>query len=255
MLLAKTLFMEQKTTPAYQGKIFPPYSEKINLLKDNRLSSKAGKIFYAILGAAFIGGIVWFAVAIFFWKWSFYIGGAVMGLLLIGAIRSMLKSQSAECPYCGHEVGAKSLVDLSADDKLKQIACERCLEWLISDQGQIRAFRESDVGSKNASGISVTEEFDCPVFANGVWPNECIVCGAEASQYLNARTFGVGLASLLIGRLSVSYGSVKKIPYCAIHKDAVSVKNSDNKIWAVFNDYGARRRYLHVNRLHFAEKK
>ncbi|MDB6026114.1 MAG: hypothetical protein JWM68_2337 [Verrucomicrobiales bacterium] len=181
---------------------------------------------------------------LFFWKWSTYAAIAAGLYFLIATIRSMLKSQCASCPYCGFEVGSKSLLQLSLNDKDLQFACERCYEWLVSDASKVRAFRETDVGSK--------KEFDCPVIANGVWPNECIVCGAEATQRLSARTFGVGLSSLLIGRLSVSYGSVKNIPYCAAHTDAISVKDSDNKLWAVFNDYSARRRYLYVNKLQFA---
>ena len=238
--------MEQPAKPTYAGKIFPAYSEETTSLRPTTTGSKAGKIFYAILGSAFIGGIVWFVGLLFNWRWVEYGGIAIGVYILIGSVRNMLKSQCAACPYCHADLGSKSLLQLSLDDKKKQVACDRCFEWLISEAGQIRAFREADIGGQ--------KEFDCPVFANGVWPNECIVCGAEVTQRLNARTFGLGLASLLVGRLSVSYGSVKNIPYCSVHKDAVSVKTVERKIWAVFDDYTARRRYLHVNRLHFAAK-
>lgn len=234
--------MQETAKPSYVGKLFPPYSEEVTPLRPNSASAKAGKIFYAVLGSAVIGGIVWFVGLLFDWKWVRYAGIAIGVYVLIEAIRSMLKSQCAACPYCHKEVGSKSLVQLSLDDRNKQFACDRCFEWLLSDQGQIRAFRETDIGD--------TKEFDCPVIANGVWPDECIVCGAPPTRHLNARTLNVGLASLLVGRLSVSYGSVKSIPYCEAHEGAITVKTVDRKIWADFKDYAARRRYLHANKIH-----
>lgn len=232
--------------PPYGGKICPPLSDEVTTLHANSAGAKTGKIFCAILGSVVVGGIVWFVGLIFDWKWVKYAGLALGVYVLISAIRAMLKSQCAPCPYCHKEVG-KSLVHLSVDDRNKQFACESCFEWLISDKGQIRAFRETDIGNR--------KEFDCPVIANGVWPDECIVCGAPVSRRLLARTFNVGLASLLVGRLSLSYGSVKSIPYCDLHDAAVRVKAVDGKIWADFNDYAARRRYLHVNKLHRLRRK
>jgi len=234
--------MQEILKPSYVGKLFPPYSDEITALRPNSGSAKAGKIFYAVLGSAIIGGIVWFVGLLFSWKWVKYGGIAIGVYVLIDAIRTMLKSQCAACPYCNKEQGSKSLLQLSVNDQNKQFACEGCFEWLISDRGQIRAYRETDTGDRR--------EFDCPVIANGVWPNECIMCGAPATRFLQARTFNVGLASLLVGRLSLSYGSVKNVPYCDVHEAAVTVKSVDGKIWAGFNDYAARRRYLHVNKLH-----
>lgn len=233
--------MQETEKSSYIGKVFPPYANEISPLRPTSAGAKAGKIFYAVLGAIFIGGIVWFICMLFFWKYSMYAAIAVGLYLLVAAIRSDLKSQCAECPYCQKELGGKSLLNLSVNDQNKQFSCERCFEWLVSDRGQIRAFRETDIADK--------KEFDCPVIANGVWPDECIVCGAPATRHLQARTFNVGLASLLVGRFSVSYGSVKNIPYCASHEGAVAVKEVDGKIWAEFNDYAARRRYLYVNLL------
>jgi hypothetical protein len=232
--------MQETVKPSYVGKLNPPYSDEVTSLRPTSAGAKAAKILYAVLGSAIIGGIVWFVGLLFNWKWVEYAGIAIGAYVLIGAIRSMLKSQCAACPYCHKDVGSKSLLQLSVDDQNKQLACESCFEWLISDHGQIRAFRDTDVGDK--------KEFDCPIVANGIWPDECIVCGAPATRQLQARTFKVGLASLLVGRLSVSYGSVKNIPYCDAHDAAVTVKAVDGKIWADFNGYAARRRYLYVNK-------
>jgi len=234
--------MKETLKPSYVGKIFPPYSDQVTPLRSTSGSTKAGKIFYAVLVSALIGGIVWFGGLLFGWKSVEYVGIAIGVYLLVETTRSMLKSQCAACPYCHKDLGSKSLLHLTVADQNKQVACERCFEWLISDRGQIRAFRETDIGDR--------KEFDCPVIANGIWPDECIVCGATTSRHLNARAFDVGLASLLVGRLSLSYGSVKNIPYCEVHEAAVVVKPVDGKIWADFNDYAARRRYLYANRLH-----
>jgi len=234
--------MQETLNPSYVGKIFPPYSDEVAPLRPTSGSARAGKIFYAVLGSAIIGGIVWFVGLLFSWKWVEYAGIAIGVYVLFEAIRSMLKSHCAACPYCHREQGSKSLLQLSLDDQNKQFACESCFEWLISDRGQIRAYCETDIGDR--------KEFDCPVIANGIWPDECIVCGAPAARHLQAKTLNVGLASLLVGRLSLSYGSVKNIPYCDAHEAAVTVKAVDGKIWASFNDYAGRRRYLHANKLH-----
>jgi hypothetical protein len=234
--------MQETLKPAYVGKLFPPYSDEVTQLRATSASAKAGKIFYSVLGSAIVGGIIWFVGLLFGWKWVEYAGIGVGVYVLVQSIRSMLKSQCAACPYCRREAGSRSLLHLSADDQNKQFACESCFEWLISDRGQIRAFRETDIGDR--------KEFECSVIANGVWPDECITCGAPATRHLHARTFKVGLASLLVGRLSVSYGSVKNIPYCDVHEAAIAVRAVDGKIRADFNDYAALRRYLHANRLH-----
>jgi hypothetical protein len=234
--------MQETLKPSYVGKLFPPYSDEVTPLRPNSARAKTGKIFTAVVGSAGLSGIVWIVGMFFEWKWVRYAAIPIGVYLLFESIRSTLKSQCAACPYCHREVGSKAVVDLSVDDRNKQFACEGCLEWLISDGGQIRAFRETDIGDK--------KEFDCPVFANGVWPDECIVCGAPAARQLKARTFNVGLASLLVGRLSVSYGSVKNIPYCDAHEGAITVKSVHRKIRADFKDYAARRRYLHANRIH-----
>jgi hypothetical protein len=232
--------MQTISNETYIGKIFPPFSDEVAPLRTNSGGAKAGKIFYAILGSIIVGGVVWFVGLLFDLKLVRY-GGIALGVYsLIASIRAMLVSLCAACPYCQKDQGAKSLVHLSADDKQKQFACENCFEWLVSDGGQVRAFRESDIGERKV--------FSCPVFGNGIWPEECIVCGTTATRKLRARTFNVGLASLLVGRLSVSYGSVKNIPYCDSHEGAVTVKGVDGKIWADFNDYAAMRRYLHANK-------
>src|SRR5579872_1769648 len=147
--------MQETLKPSYVGKIFPPYSDEVTTLRPNSGSAKAGKIFYAVLGSAAIGGIVWFVGLLFDWKWVKYAGIAIGVYVLFEAIRSLLKSQCAACPYCRKELGSKSLLHLSVDDKNKQFACESCFEWLISDRGQIRACRETDIADKR--------EFDCPV--------------------------------------------------------------------------------------------
>src|SRR5258708_5519200 len=183
--------MQETLKPSYVGKIFPPYSDEVTQLSPTSAGAKAVKILGAVVGLVIVGGIIWLVGWLFDWKWVRFAGIAIGICGTIAAIRNIIKSQCAPCPYCHKDVGSESLVHLSLDEKNRQFACESCREWLISDRGQIRAFRETDIGDK--------KEFDCPVIANGVWPDECIVCGAPATRHLNARTFNVGLASLLVG--------------------------------------------------------
>jgi hypothetical protein len=234
--------MEHTVNPSYVGKLFPPYADEVTQLRSNSAGAKATKIIFNMLGAAIIVGIVWLIGALFEWKWVRY-GGLAFGLYaLISSLAKIFKSQCAACPYCHRDVGSGGLEVLSPSDQNLQFACQSCFEWLISNKGQVRAFRETDVGNR--------KEFDCPVIANGVWPDECIVCGAPPTRHRNARTVNLALGALLIGKIGVSFGSVKNIPYCDTHDGAISVKKSEGKIWADFNDYSARRRYLYANRLY-----
>ena len=236
--------MESSPKIAYYGTINPPYSDRVSPLRASSVGSRILTIIGFAIGALLVAGPVWFVGFLFGWTWLAYLGIGLGICMVLGLGWKASKAQISACPYCGADIGTHHT--LNSDDRQKQLACDKRHEWLISDSGQVRAFREVNIGDK--------KEFDCPVFANGIWPAECIVCGAPATRRLNARTFGVGGAALLIGRISVSWGSVKDIPYCENHKDAVSIKTVDKKIWAVFNDYAMQRRYLHVNRLHFAAK-
>ena len=57
----------------------------------------------------------------------------------------------------------------------------------------------------------------------------------------------MNVGKLLVGRISVAWGSIKNVPYCEAHDDEVKLKVDDKEMFVIFNDYAARRRYLAVN--------
>jgi hypothetical protein len=91
-------------------------------------------------------------------------------------------------------------------------------------------------------------EFEAPVFEGSVWPDECIICGAQPTHVEKAVQTKVELGKLLTGTLSVAAGSVSNLPYCDQHSGAVSLSIDGHQLRLVFPDLGARRRYLHVNK-------
>ena len=105
--------------------------------------------------------------------------------------------------------------------------------------GEIRPFKEADVTNQS--------EFKSPVFTSGNWPNECIACGNAVTRYSEAKNTSMNMGKLLLGRISVAWGSVKNVPYCDQHDDLVKLKIDDPDMLVLFKDYSARRRYLAVN--------
>ena len=223
----------------YIGQIHPPQFEAVNPLRDTTVGTKLVKVFGTIVAAIVFGAIAWWIGHFFQWKWLSYAGAGFVGLIMLLMIKAALQGMRVECPCCKKEIGSDIETDLMVSDRKKQLACPFCREWLISDSGSVRAFREEDITDQ--------KEFDCPVFENGIWPNECVSCGAAPTRSLEARSGKLNLGSLAVGRLSVSLGKVKNIPYCAAHKDGVSVKIVNDKLHLAFEDYRARRRYLHAN--------
>lgn len=89
---------------------------------------------------------------------------------------------------------------------------------------------------------------DAPVFDNGVWPNECVSCGDAITHYGKAKHTKINAEQLLVGALSVSSGSVSKIPYCDRHNNVIGLKIKDDYLRVIFPDFEMMKRYLAVNK-------
>jgi hypothetical protein len=234
------------TTIHYSGLIHPEYSKVISTVGPATIGSKLKKIFIAFIGSGFVAGICYGAGHSFGWAWLQYTGFGLGGLIFVISIYEAIGSQFAPCPYCGDQLGKTSDVTISKKDTHKQIECPKCFEWLVSEMGQVRAYKETDIKDE--------KEFISPLFVSGIWPNECIVCGKPVVKYCEAKNTKLNVGKLLVGRISVAWGSIKNVPYCAEHEDVVKLKVDDPKMNLIFNDYAARRRYLAVNPMRIPSK-
>jgi hypothetical protein len=228
-----------QATTVYHGQLHPPFSTTVSSVRPATMSSKLKKAMTAILGLGLIGGFIC-AGGYKFWDMTgLYICIAISSLMLMAALFVIFRSQAAACPVCGFDLGSSSDITIGPNDDKSQEECPRCCEWLISDKGTVRHFNEEDAKGK--------DKFSSPVFDMGNWPMECIVCGDPITHYGQAKKTNMNVSKLLVGRVSVSTGSVNNIPYCAAHNDGVSLDIKYGSLILNFNDYGARRRYLAMN--------
>lgn len=231
----------------YTGQVHPPFTEVVTLMTPSGGRARAKKIFGGVIGGGFVGGIVMAGGDHEGIPWLFWTGVGIWVLITLAVTVQAMKSLQSRCPYCSSEIGSSSTLTLNPNDKNEKIECPVCFEWLISHEGTLRAFRPEDIGER--------KDFDCPVFINARWPNECIVCGAPAVRGLQAKRIKIDLDKLLVGKLSVASGSVSHIPYCAVHQNAVNVDVRNGQLRVLFYDYAARRRYLAVNGVRVPVKK
>jgi hypothetical protein len=145
----------------------------------------------------------------------------------------------APCPYCGKTVGAGAADAVSGGDEPEQIECDHCFEPLVAEHGKVRALNEADVAGKDAIEVMALK--------GGVWPRECIVCGAPPSRFEEAKVVKPEYAKLLIGTVSVQSGKLRGVPYSDRHSGAVRLNIRDDALRVVFPQLDMARRYLAVN--------
>lgn len=223
----------------YRGGIVPPFSTVVNQLQPTTLGTRIGTVIGGVIMGTLFALFVWWLGHFFAWNWLKYTGVVLAVIFIIGFCKSGWQGQWTFCPYCNGRITGSPFLLLA--DENSQFDCEHCHEWLISHRGEVRAFLPTDITDQRS--------FMCPMPKAGVWPSECIVCGAPAVRFLSARSIKFNAASLAIGRISVSDGSIKDIPYCDAHEDAVDAKIVSDKMHAVFDSFLAQRRFLHVNKL------
>jgi hypothetical protein len=108
------------------------------------------------------------------------ISGIGFGIVvaLVGIVLA-LTSKVASCPYCSKTVGAGATDSVSGSDEPEHLECDHCFELLVAEQGKVRALNETDVAGKDAIEVMALKD--------GVWPRECIVCGAPPTRFEEAK--------------------------------------------------------------------
>lgn len=229
----------QTLTSTYHGHIVPYYPPHSTQLISAPIGTRIKKFFQMLIAAVIVGAIVAAIGSALEWTWLFWTGIGIGALIFIGGIYITLTLRLGKCPYCHQEIGRTSDLDLSSGDDNEQVECYICCSWLVSNKGELRPYTRADVKEDT--------EFKCRVMERSTWPNECLVCGAPPVRYIEMKNTHLNAASLLVGRISVSWGSLKNAPYCAQHGDAVKLQIENKQMYLKFPDYDMMRRYQHVN--------
>jgi len=226
----------QVPPPIYQGHIHPGFTDRISSIKQAGAGARIKGFLTMLAGAILIGGIpfvIGYMEDIAWLQWTGYI---LAGLILLLAIT--VKTKAAQCPYCEQKFTIVPGKVLSGEGQ--QVECSQCYEWLVMEDGQLRAFGIEDAGE--------LDRFQAPTFEMGQWPAECICCGAPPVRYDHLKSTKFNAGALLGGAISMSKAGISNIPYCAVHADFLGLKIVDDHPRLVFPDFNARRRYLAVNR-------
>ena len=223
----------------YRGNIQISYSTEVSHLENAPGNTKTKKLFLTIAGAAIIGGIVVGVGYAGEQEWLKITGYIVGGIILIGGIFMSANAKIAKCVYCDGTVGEGVDDTISKMDENERIKCPHCWEWLISNEGELRAYTAEDENKKG--------HFDAPAFENGVWPDECIICGDAVAKLEKAKNTKLNAEKLLLGKVSVSWGSIDNIPYCTEHTGVVEMKIKEDYMYVRFPELDMMKRYLVAN--------
>lgn len=223
----------------YHGSIQLRETNTVNRLSGASLWVRLKQLFSTLVAGAIIGGIIFIVGYLSQWNWLMYTGYGIAGLIGLFGLYSSFSAKVSQCPYCNNPVGKGAYDAISSNNEHLQIECPSCNEWLISHEGEIRAYTNLDAEEE--------EKFEAPVLQNMVWPNECMACGRETEHYQDIKKNKLNAAQLLVGRISVSMAKVPNVPYCGYHRDEISLKISNEEVRFVFPDYQMQRRYLEVN--------
>lgn len=216
------------------------FPTQVNKLEPAPLGTKLKTFFLtSVFFGGFIYGVLWLIMALFSLNWLLYVNYTFTGLIFLLGIYMAVSAQTAKCPYCDADLGKGEFDALSKDDVNTKLECNHCHQWLISNNGEVRSYTFDDVKGRKT--------FDAPVLNGGVWPDCCIVCGGEVTRVGEAKKDKVNWGALLAGRISVSSGSIKNIPYCEDHFGQVEVTIKDDHLRLKFTDFKQLLRYLEAN--------
>ncbi len=226
-------------TNNYIGHIVPYYPPNGTELTNAPIGVRLKTTFGMIVAGVIIGGIIAAIGQGLEWSWLFYTGIGI-GVVIFGAgMFTVFTQRIGKCPYCHQEVGRGSEMNLSSKDENSQVECHVCCSWLISHENKLRAYTIHDVKPDT--------EFKCKVMDQSIWQHECLVCGALPTRFIELKNTNLNATSLLIGRVSVSWGTLRNAPYCNFHDDAVKLKVENKEMFLKFNDFHTMKRYQHVN--------
>jgi len=225
--------------PIYKGAIHPPFNNRITELRPAPIYLKLKKLAATVLAGSFFASLIWIAGRLFDLGWlqSSAIGIVVI-MVCVGLILALM-AKIAPCPYCGEMVGGGVTRNIPDSSDSEAIECEHCFEPLAAENGRLRPLTDVDLMTVDSIEIMALE--------NGLWPPECIVCGAPPTHFEGASVTKPQYSKLLLGSVAVQSGKISGIPYCDRHTGLVALNVRDDALRVVFPRLDMARRYLAVN--------
>lgn len=175
------------------------------------------KLLRALLAVAFVVGI-----SALLGGWVAYAGYAFSALVFLVLLHGALVGQVAPCPSCRAPLGANSDGGevLQVSDEPLTLHCERCGEYLTLQNGVVLP---------HAPAITEQPTFKSRVFASGVWPEGCVLCGDRPTR-------------------REKLGALEGVPYCGAHSNALSLQLVDDQPELRWRSLPMLRKYLAANR-------
>ena len=175
------------------------------------------------------------------WRFQHPIAAAICGVLavVLGASAFAKKTLISSCPFCGAMLTG---ITEEAAIQGRLIRCEQCFEY--SQTGGM-TMRPAD-----PNRVADEPKFISPVFERALWPQGCVQCGEPATRMedLKHRSI-IHPGSIAVGRLWLGTATMKNVPYCAEHKDAIQlVINQSKQVDLRWRSLRMMRRYLAMNR-------
>lgn len=224
------------STPSAPTQLDPPLPNRTSPVRQ----MTADEARSATMGALAIGGILLVAGAALWYFGVHFWGGlcAVLGLVLC-ASAFMKKSLISACPFCGAPV--KGITEKVATLGGSTVRCNACFEY--STIGAMR-LKPLEPGAPAGS-----PKWVAPAFEGMVFPPACALCGEPPVRFDELKSRNVGAVAALAGRLRLTTATLKGVPYCAQHKDAVDVAvNQQKQVDLAWRSLRMMRRYLAANR-------
>jgi len=189
-----------------------------------RVKAGVGGIVFGVVA----GGLLYYFDLIF---WSLALGGF---FTLVGVLSIFGRNHKwASCPFCTERV------DNIAPRSRSPKRCQKCGEYSSVGDGQLRAYAPDTVAN--------TPTFESFLYADTHWPRACVLCGAPPTRLDELSSNKINAGYLIVGTLRISSTTLRGVPYCDAHKDAVTLFTTGG-VRLRWRSLPMLRRYLAANR-------
>lgn len=212
----------------------PPLPKRTGLVMEPTPEQVRGRVIGGLASLAF-GAALGLALHRFqadFWA---VVGGGLFGFVGIAFLVGR-GNKVARCPFCN------ALITDVADNLTSPRAyrCTACGEYSSVEGRVIRAHDPSVVADKPTFAADIVSPL--------VFPRGCVQCGAPPTRLDELKSRDVKAAHLVVGRVRVETTTLRGVPYCADHADAVSLDKLGGKPVLLWRSLAMMRKFLHANR-------
>jgi hypothetical protein len=177
--------------------------------------------------SAIVLGLAWGTVCFLLGSKGIAIFFVTMGLV-VATLRIYAKNAPVTtCPFCGETIQGYNAALL----RKQPVRCPNCSEY---SQFAFGLFVPVSPGGPLA--IMENPFYRSPLYENAVWPNGCVLCGAQPTRFNEAdhlrflyRRLAAPMAAFVMPHPAAHASG---IPYCSQHRDAVQVVAPKELLWS-----------------------